>query len=156
MSVSYPTSQARELLNEAQTRFRAKWLNPAQRRELLQPLAELNLLPEVLREGAQMDDYDEFDVLAALAYKVKPQSRAERAAKFDGSGPDWLIHLPQPPAKVIRAIVRQFERAGTDALEATGLWSTPEIKELNGLTALKEGGPPAELLRKTKETLFAS
>ena len=138
--------------------FRAKWLNPAQRRELLQPLAALNLLPELLREGARMEEYDEFDVLAALAYigLKHRHSRAERAAKFGDGGPDWLIHLPQPSAKVIRAIVRQFERAGTGALEATALWDTPEIKELNGLTALKQGGPPAELLRKTKETLFAS
>ena len=30
------------------------------------------------------------------------------------------------------------------------------IKELKGLDALKQGGQPAELLRKTKETLFAA
>ena len=136
--------------------FRARWLNPAQRQELMQQLAEHNLLPEALREAAQMDAYDEFDVLAALAYRVPPLTRAERAAKFGETSPAWLIQLPQPTAKVIRAIVRQFERAGTNALEATELWRTPEIRELEGLAALKQGGQPAELLRKTKETLFAA
>ena len=110
----------------------------------------------MLREAAHMDDYDEFDVLAALAYRVRPLTRAQRAAKFGDTGPAWHIQLPQPAAKVIRAIVRQFERAGTNALEATELWRTPEIKELKGLDALKQGGQPAELLRKTKETLFAT
>jgi hypothetical protein len=64
--------------------------------------------------------------------------------------------LPQPSAKVIRAIVKQFERAGTAALEAKDLWRTPEIRELKGLQALKQGGPPDELIRKTKGTLFVA
>ena len=136
--------------------FRAKWLDPAQRQELMEQLAAQNLMPEMLREAAQMDAYDEFDVLAALAYRVTPLTRAERAAQFGDTGPDWLTKLPPLPAKVIRAIVRQFERAGTNALEAKELWRTPEIQELKGLDALKQGGPPAELLRKTKETLFAA
>jgi type I restriction enzyme R subunit len=136
--------------------FRAKWLEPDRRKELLEQLAAQNLLSELLREGAEMDAYDEFDVLAALAYGVKPLTRAERAAKFGDGGPDWLVKLPPPAAKVLRAIVRQFEKAGTGALEATELWRTPEVKELSGLKALKQGGKPAELLRKTKETLFAA
>lgn len=85
-----------------------------------------------------------------------PRKRSERAGQFGDKGPDWLIQLPQPTAKVIRAIVRQFEKAGTDGLEATELWHTPEIKELHGIAALKQGGNPAELLRKTKETLFVA
>ena len=68
----------------------------------------------------------------------------------------WLIQLPQPTVKVIRAIVRQFEKAGTRALEAKELWETPEIKQADGLKALRQGGTPAELLRKTKDTLFAA
>ena len=58
--------------------------------------------------------------------------------------------------KVIRAIVRQFERAGTAALEAKDLWRTPEIRALKGLQALKQGGSPDELIRKTKETIFVA
>jgi len=65
-----------------------------------------------------------------------------------------LIQLPQPAAKVIRKIVRQFEKAGTGALETGQLWKT--IDEPNALDALRQGGQPAELLRKTKETLFAA
>ena len=135
--------------------FRAKWLDPAQRHEMMEQLAAQNLLPEILREGAKMEAYDEFDVLAARAYRVTPLTREQRAARFGDSGPDWLVQLPPLPAKVIHAIVRQFERAGTHALEARELWQTPEIRELKGLDTLKQGGPPGELLRKTKETLFA-
>jgi type I restriction enzyme R subunit len=142
------------------SKFREKWLDPAQRGELMQQLAQKGLLPEKLRDAAKIDnhdadDYDLFDILAALAYGIAPRTRRARAEQFD-SGPDWLIPLPQPSAKVIRAIVKQFENAGTDALEARELWETPEIRHLRGLAALREGGKPSELMRKTKETLFVA
>lgn len=136
--------------------FRARWLDPERRRELLGQLAAQGLVPEQLRNAAHMDAYDLFDVLAAVAYRVKPRTRAERAAALDGTGPAWLVKLPQPAAKVIRAIARQFARAGTEALDSDQLFQTGEVKEANGLAALKQGGNPAELLRKTKETLFAA
>jgi type I restriction enzyme R subunit len=136
--------------------FRKKWLNLVERQHMMKQLRDQNLLPEVLSEGADMEAFDEFDVLAAFAYGVKPLTRADRAAQFGDGGPDWLIRLPQPSAKVIRAIVKQFERAGTAALEATDLWQTPEIRALKGLQTLKQGGPPDELIRRTKETLFVA
>ena len=137
--------------------FRERWIDPEQRRELMEQLARQGLVPENLRTAAQMDDYDLFDVIAAVTYGVKPKTRAERAARLDGAAaPDWLIQLPQPAAKVIRAIARQFERAGTEALETQELWNAGEVRVARGLTALKQGGEPNALLRKTKELIFAA
>ena len=136
--------------------FRARWLQPEARAAMLAELTERQLLPEELRAAADMDAYDLFDVLAALAYGIAPLTRADRAARFTGDSPDWIIHLPPPSIKVLRAIVRQFERAGTEGLETNELWQTPEIRKLNGIRALREGGDPAELLRKLKETIFAA
>jgi type I restriction enzyme R subunit len=134
--------------------FRTRWLDPLQRGQMLKELRDQNLLPEIVSEGAGMEAFDEFDILAALAYGVQPMTRAQRAAKFGDTGPAWLIQLPQPTAKVIRKTVKQFEEAGTGALETGQLWST--IGEPNALATLREGGQPAELLRLTKETLFAA
>ena len=136
--------------------FRERWLNPEQRHELLEQLRAQNLLPENLRAAGHMDDYDLFDVIAAVAYGVKPRTRAERAARLNTAAPEWLDRLPPPAAKVIRAIARQFERAGTDALETQELWNTGEVRAARGMTALKLGGEPNALLRKTKETIFAA
>jgi len=154
----YQQELIRQLITSVPTLndFRKRWLDPVQRELMMKELRDKNLLPEVIREGAKMEDYDEFDILAALAYGISPLTRTQRAAQFGDSSPDWLIRLPQPTAKVIRAIVKQFERAGTAALEAQDLWRTPEIRELKGLKALKEGGSPDELIRKTKETIFAA
>lgn len=137
--------------------FRERWLDPERRRELMGQLAQQGLVPENLRASAHMDDYDLFDMLAAVTYGVKPRTRAERAAQLDGAtGPGWLVKLPQPTVKVIRAIARQFKKAGTEALETQELWNAGEVKDAKGLAALRQGGNPAELLRKTKETLFAA
>jgi len=136
--------------------FRAKWIDPTKRRELLELFAGQGLLPAAVRDAAQMEEYDEFDVLAALAYGIQPLTRTQRAAQFDGEHPAWLVQLPPPTAKVIRAIVRQFERAGTDGLDSNQLWQTPELRPLKPVAVLKQAGNPAELLRKTKETLFAA
>ena len=83
-------------------------------------------------------------------------TRAERAAKFESATPSWLIQLPQPSAKVIKAIVKQFEKAGTESLETTELWQAPEVRAAQGLAALRQGGDAGELLRRTKETLFVA
>jgi hypothetical protein len=118
----------------------------------MKQLRDLNLLPEIVQEAAHMEAFDEFDILAAFAYGLAPMTRTQRAAQFDDGPPQWLVQLPQPSAKVIRAIVKQFEKAGTAALEANELWQTLGVP--NALRELKQGGTPNELLRKTKETLF--
>ncbi len=136
--------------------FRERWLDAEKRREMMDQLARLGLLPEKLREAANMDEFDMFDVIAAFAYGTKPRTRSERAGQFNDAGPDWLARLPQPSVKAIRAIVRQFERAGTEALETNELFQTPEVQQAKGVAALREGGEPGELLKRTKETLFAA
>lgn len=136
--------------------FRERWLDPERRHELMAQLAAQGLLPENLRTAAHMDDYDLFDVIAAVTYGVKPKTRAQRAAQLDNLATDWLLQLPPPAAKVIRAIARQFERAGTDALETDQLWNAGEVRAARGLAALKLGGDPGALLRRTKECLFAA
>ena len=135
--------------------FRQRWLVAGERQEMLKQLRDKGLVPETVC-AAELQTYDEFDVLAALAYGIQPLTRQQRAARFGDGAPAWLVQLPQPSAKVIRAIVRQFEQSGTPALEAQDLWRTPEMRELKGLEALRQGGQPADLLRKTKETLFAA
>ena len=136
--------------------FRTRWLEAQEREQMMKQLRDLNLVPERLRDAAGMQAYDMFDVLAALAYNVKPLTRAERAAQFNTREHPWLIHLPQPTTKVIKAIVKQFEKAGTESLETKELWQAPEVKKEHGLEALKQGGNVAELMRRTKEDLFVA
>jgi type I restriction enzyme R subunit len=136
--------------------FRDCWLHPARRAELMDQLRAQDLLPEKLRESADMDAYDLFDVIAAAAYGIEPMTRADRVARFGPPGPAWLADLPAPTERVIQAVARQFEKAGTEALETNELWNVDEVKREKAIAALRQGGDPAELMQKTKEEIFAA
>jgi type I restriction enzyme R subunit len=158
---AYQNRLISELLSAIPTleKFRDCWMQPDARRELLHSLQSQQLLPEKLRETAALGtDFDLFDVLASLAYAIPCKTKAERAAPvLDEQSPDvWLHHLPQPTQKVIRAIARQFERGGTDAMDTNELFKTPEIRKAGGLKALKQGGDPTALLHKLKEEIFVA
>lgn len=155
----YQAAITDELIAQCPTlaEFRAAWLVQERRETVMNDFARRGLLPEKLREIRAMDEYDLFDVLAAVAYGIAPRSRAERAAALTTeNAPEWLIHLPLPAAKVIRAIARQFERGGTPALETTELWHADDPDLKNGIRVLKQAGDPAELVHKTKEALFVA
>ena len=65
-----------------ETELRHLWSNPATRRSLLERLTEKGYGPDVLTELQQLieaDNSDLFDVLAYVAYELKPMTRAERA-----------------------------------------------------------------------------
>jgi hypothetical protein len=123
---------------------------------LIEQLRAQNLLLEKLREAADMEAYDLFDVIASAAYGIEPMTRAVRVARFGPPGPAWLAELPEPAGRVIRAVARQFEKAGTEALETHELWNVDEVKREKGIAALREGGDPAKLMRRTKEEIFAA
>ena len=69
---------------------------------------------------------------------------------------EWLDALPAAAAATIKAVASQFERGGTESLENQQLFQTPEVKSAGGLAALQAAGKPADLLKETKERMFAA
>jgi len=136
--------------------FRTQWLDPAKRADLLLTLERQGLRPEKLPDISQQADYDLFDLLAALVYGLKPLTRHERAELFLGQQPAWLVQLPQPTAKIIHKIVRQFEAGGTEALETPELFQQISADGPDAYAILLEGGIPSDLVRQTKEGLFVA
>ena len=62
-----------------------------------------------------------------------------------------------PPAAVIKAFVRQFERNGIDELENPQVFETLAVREAGGREALREAGDdPGELVRAAKEQIFTA
>jgi len=103
-----------------------------------------------------MEDYDLYDVLAELGWGMNPRTRHDRALAFTYKHEDWLFGLPRTAAATIRAIANQFERGGTEGLENPQIFQTPEVKSAGGLPALQAAGQPAELLKETKQRMFAA
>lgn len=154
----YKERLAKRLIAEAANidDFRARWIHPAQRHELLGRLPDAGRSPLVLRELEQMNDYDLYDVLAELGYGAAARTREERAAAFAYKNAKWLSEMPVDASATIRAIASQFAHGGTDGLETPYMFQTPEVQRAGGLPALRSYGVPAEILFQTKERMFAA
>ncbi|MCC6446297.1 MAG: DEAD/DEAH box helicase family protein [Armatimonadetes bacterium] len=154
----YRERLSRKLVSEAPTLsdFRARWVRPGLRRELLAGLPDGERSASLVRELSGMQDCDLYDVLAELGYGLMPRTRRGRADAFLFKQAAWLSALPEPSAEILKAIAAQFSRSGTDGLENPRIFETGEVVRAGGLPALRSLGKPAEVLQETKERMFAA
>jgi type I restriction enzyme R subunit len=154
----YKEQLARRLVAEAPTldTFRARWISPPRRHELLYRLPDAGRSALLVRTLEDMADYDLYDVLAELGYGLAPRTRPDRAEAFGSKHRPWLAGLPPRAAATLRALTAQFARAGTDGLESPEVFETPDVVKAGGLAALKTLGKPADILHETKARLFAA
>jgi type I restriction enzyme R subunit len=154
----YKARLAARLVAEAPTleAFRNLWVVPSERQTLLSRMPDGGRAPLLVRDLEAMGAFDLYDVLAELGYGLAPKTRAERADAFAYKHRDWLSTIPAPAAAAILAFASQFARAGTDGLENPNVFQTPELVHAGGLDALRALGKPADVLRETKERMFAA
>jgi type I restriction enzyme R subunit len=136
--------------------FRSRWVVPDERRELLTQLVQSGSSPKLIQLIREMQDYDLYDVLGQLGYRLIPQTRTLRFAEFARQQADWLKGMPPQTARTVQAIAQQFVLSGTDGLEDARLFQVPEIVRAGGLNALKLLGKPASVLQETKVRLFSA
>ncbi|SDX76236.1 type I restriction enzyme, R subunit [Allochromatium warmingii] len=153
----YKRRLAAQLLAEAPTlaEFRQRWAEPDERVALLEKLKQGGYPPSALQSIQQMADYDLYDVLIDLGFHIAPRTRQERVQAFFIEHDAWLDGLPAQTAAAIRAIVGQFERDGTAALESRRMFETPAFKAAGGIGALAAGGEPSALIQAAKARMFA-
>lgn len=154
----YRARLAAQLVERAHTlaEFRALWVAPPSRRELLDLLVSAGYSPSVLRMVEDKDAYDLYDVLAELGWGMSLRTREDRVLAFRYKQEDWLDALPAKANATIRAIAGQFALGGTEGLENTQIFQTTAVRAAGGREALRLTGVPAELLRETKVRMFAA
>jgi len=154
----YKRQLAARLVEEAPTLddFRFRWIVPPERRELLGRLPDAGRSAFLVRALEEMTEYDLYDVLAELGYGLAPRTREGRAEAFLYKHADWLSTLPSGTTATLKALAEQFARAGTDGLENPQVFQTPEIVRAGELAALRSLGRPADVLRETKQRMFAA
>jgi type I restriction enzyme R subunit len=155
----YKARLAERLIEEAATleKFRVRWVRPKDRRALIDSLVKAGLPPKTLQLVGDMMEYDLYDVLAELGYGLNPRTRQQRAEAFTYKHEDWLMSLPKQTSATVGAIASQFAKGGTEGLENPHIFETPEVKRAGGIDALGASGRPAgDLLRETKERMFAA
>lgn len=154
----YKAQLAARLMIEAPTldEFRTRWVQPQERHDMIDAIVQAGYSPTVVQRLEELDDCDLYDVLAHLGYGLAPRTRTDRTLAFTYKHEDWLTALPADTMATIRAIAAQFESGGTDGLESPHIFDTPSVVQAGGLAALKAAGNPADLLRETKERMFAA
>jgi len=154
----YKQRLAAKLVEEAPTleQFRARWITPQDRREMLGQLPDGGRSAFLVRALEEMTDYDLYDVLGELGYGLNPKTQIERSEAFSYKQADWLASLPVPTAATIKALAGQFAHAGTEGLENPHIFEMSDVRAAGGLEALKAAGEPAKLLHETKERMFAA
>lgn len=136
--------------------FRARWVDPPQREEIIDAIVSSGYSPSVLRMLEQMNDYDLYDVLADLGYGLLPRTREDRCLAFRYKHAGWLAALPAPAKAAVEAIADQFAVGGTEGLENPHIWQTPAVAAAGGIAALKSAGEPRVIFQQAKERMFAA
>jgi type I restriction enzyme R subunit len=154
----YKQRLAAKLVEEAPTleKFRARWITPQDRREMLGQLPDGGRSAFLVRALEDMTDYDLYDVLGELGYGLNPRTSAERADAFGYKHAGWLKTLPPATSETLKRLASQFAHGGTDALENPHVFEMSDVRAAGGLPALRVIGNPAAVLRETKERLFAA
>ena len=153
----YRKRLARTLLARAGSlaALRREWTDAPERAALLDFLRAGQCSPKTLGALQQMEDFDEYDILADAAFGALPRTRADRAQAFDYKNKGWLDAKPPAAAAVLRALARRFAQGGIEELENERVFETPAIRKAGGVSALEQGGKPVELLRQTKERILS-
>jgi type I restriction enzyme R subunit len=154
----YKKGLADKLLNDISSLddFRKKWVNPSERKLMLDELIRGGYSAETIRQVDELTEYDLYDVLISVAYGKKPLKRKERIFDFQYNQRNWLDSLPQDTKDVILAIVNQFAICGTDCIESEQLFKVHDVIKAGGLSALNKGGNAKQLLDEAKLRLFAA
>ena len=153
----YKIAIAKKLLKDARNPeiLREIWINPKERRKLLNALARAGLHPAAAMRMEGREEQDLFDYLNELAWSADPVTRNQRADRFRQKHAEWLGGLNPYAAKVICAIISVYEDGGTDQLESTALFDSPKVAEAGGRAALEKAENPAETMSEMKRRLFA-
>ncbi len=155
----YKRRIAEQLLEKAKTidNFRASWIHPEERQELLNHLVMAGVSPTQVQNVGDMIDYDLFDVLAEIAYGINPRKRRQRVDAFTYKHEDWLEGLPKETGETIKAIIEPFVIGGTEELENPNVLQMPTVQKAGGIKALEATGKkPFEVLQEAKERLFSA
>jgi len=135
--------------------FRSIWIEPTERRDLIDKLPDDGRGVRLLREIMQWQEYDLYDVLSQIGYGMAPKTRKERIEALQYKHADWFKGLPPKTGNTLLALAQQFAKGGTEELENPYVLSAPEVRKAGGLEALKVLGEPKDIIHETKKRLFA-
>jgi len=154
----YREKIAQHLIEETKTfdDFRRLWIDPEERKRLMNVLPEGERGIRLLQELTGRKEYDPYDILAEIGFGVAPKTRRERVEALNYKHDSWFKSLSPETAKTLLALVKHFEMSGTEEIENPYIFNSPDVVKAGGLEALKTLGDPKDIIVETKKRIFTT
>jgi type I restriction enzyme, R subunit len=138
----YTAEKVRTLYRNA-AELRREWANPAQRRDIIEKLAERGIEFDALAKTAQQPDADPLDLICHLAFNTPLRTRRERAQRLRFEKKDFFEQFGAPAREVLDELLEKYTEYGAaqfvlpDALELPPVNRHGNVMEIAALF----GGP---------------
>jgi type I restriction enzyme R subunit len=122
-------------------------MNPQEREQIIEKLAENGISIEHLQETVDLKEADIFDVLCYVAFNLKPLTRKQRADYIEKNKQDFFAAYSDKAKEILHIILNKYVEFGNNQLQpniiAVDSFSTygnplEIVKEFGGLDGFKK------------------
>lgn len=113
---NYTQEQVTTLFSSA-AEFKQHWMNPQEREEIIEKLAENGISIEHLQETVDLKEADIFDVLCFVAFNLKPLTRKQRAEYIEQNKKDFFAVYSDKAKEILHIILNKYVEFGNNQLQ---------------------------------------
>ena len=124
----YTRNSIRELFG-SQAEFIDIWNEESQKQVIFNKLKEKGILIDQLKQDAQSDEYDEFDLILSVAYGAPLHTRKSRSELLKQS--KFLDQYQKPVREVLEALLEVYDNNGIGELDTRKVLQSSIIRSRN-------------------------
>lgn len=114
--IKYTQEQVTTLFPSAEE-FKSHWINPQEREQIIEKLAESGISIEHLQEAVDLKEADVFDVLCYVAFNLKPLTRKQRAEYIEKNKQDFFATYSDKAKEILHTILNKYVEFGNNQLQ---------------------------------------
>jgi type I restriction enzyme R subunit len=142
----YAADSVRTLCPSA-VELRAKWVDPAQRNEIIERLAERGVTFDELADAAGQREADPFDLLCHLAFNAPLRTRRERAQRLRSDRRDFFDRYGIPARTVLDELLEKYAEHGAAQFVIPDVLKVPPVSNHGNVSEIIEMFGGADRLR---------
>jgi type I restriction enzyme R subunit len=142
----YAAEKVRTLYPSA-PELRQKWVNPLERSEIIDKLAQRGISFDELAETAKQPNADPFDLLCHLAFNAPLRTRRERAQHLREERRDFFDQYGTEARAILNELLDKYAEYGTAQFLLPDVLKVPPISERGNVTEIAKMFGGGEKLR---------
>jgi type I restriction enzyme, R subunit len=138
----YTAEKVRTLYRNA-AELRREWADPAQRRDIIEKLADRGIEFDALARTAQQPDADPLDLICHLAFNAPLRTRRERAQRLRSEGKDFFDQFGAAAQEVLDELLDKYTEHGAAQFVLPDVLEVPPINRHGNVMEIAAlfGGP---------------